>query len=424
MNSPILAALAGALVAIVALAWGFLERRRAAAADAKAWDLSERANSAEARVRMLEEQSGVQAELVRAQVAQSATSVAEAILKQNEEALHNRDQLAQARLEAQLKPVAETLQKFQEQVAAVEKIRVEETGGLKEQIAQLLVASTATQDEARKLSAALRRGAGVQGRWGEQTLRNVLEAAGLTHRYDFQEQTSTDTDEGRRRPDVTVRLPGGGLFVIDAKCSLNAFLDLQDATDDVTREACGVRHVQSVRGHIQGLSAKAYWDQFDASPDFVAMFVPGDSILAAALDRAPDLMTEAMDKRVVIVTPTTLFALCKAVVYGWRVEEQAANAQKIADLGRELYKRIAVMGSHAAAVGKSLETAVGRYNQFVGSLETQVLTQARRFEDLKVDHQVREVPQLEPIDTAVRPLAKLAAADAPQVRLVAGGDEA
>jgi len=378
-----------------------------------------RAASAEMRVEMLREQT----DLVSAQLTQSATGVAEAILRKNEEAIHNREQLSQARLEAQLKPVAETLQKFQEQVTLAEKARAEETGGLKEQIAALLTASTATQDEARKLSAALRRGAGVQGRWGEQTLRNVLEAAGLAHRYDFDEQTTTDTEEGRRRPDVTVRLPGGGVFVIDAKCSLNAFLEMQDAPDDVSREACGLRHVQSVRGHVAGLSAKAYWDQFDNSPDFVAMFVPLDSAMAAALDRAPDLMTEAMDKRVVIVTPTTLFALCKAVVYGWRVEEQAANAQKIAELGRELYKRIAVMGGHAGAVGKSLEQAVARYNQFVGSLETQVLTQARRFEELKVDHEGREVAQLEPLDTAVRPLAKLSPETPPQVRLVAG-DEA
>jgi DNA recombination protein RmuC len=168
---------------------------------------------------------------------------------------------------------------------------------------------------------------------------------------------------------------------------------------------------------------KAYWDQFDNSPDFVAMFVPLDSALAAALERAPDLMTEAMDRRVVIVTPTTLFALCKAVAYGWRAEEQAANARKIADLGRELYKRIAVMGSHAGSVGKALEAAVSRYNQFVGSLETQVLTQARRFEDLKVDHEGREVPSLEPLEAAVRPLAKLPTSETPQVRLVAG-DEA
>jgi DNA recombination protein RmuC len=410
MNMLMLATVLFAILAFAALAWAFRERSRAALA--------------EARLAMVEEQAGSHAEFVKAQAAQSASAVAEALVRQTEETFRNREQLAQARIEAQLKPVAETLQKFQEQVAAVEKVRAEETGGLKEQIAALLTASTATQDEARKLSAALRRGAGVQGRWGEQTLRNVLEAAGLTHRYDFQEQTSTDTEEGRRRPDVTVGLPGGGLFVIDAKCSLNAFLDLQDAVDDAARDACGVRHVQSVRGHIQGLSAKAYWDQFEKSPDFVVMFVPGDSILAAALDRAPDLMTEAMDKRVVIVTPSTLFALCKAVSYGWRVEEQAANAQKIADLGRELYKRIAVMGAHAGSVGKALEAAVSRYNQFVGSLETQVLTQARRFEELKVDHQGREITELTHVETAVRPLAKLASGDTPQVRLVASGDEA
>jgi DNA recombination protein RmuC len=405
MNGTLIAAFAFALVAAAAIAWALKERMRAAAA--------------EMRVEMLREQ----ADLVTAQLTQSATGVAEAILKKNEEAIHNREQLAQARLEAQLKPVAESLQKFQEHVALAEKVRVEETGGLKEQIAALLLASTATQDEARKLSAALRRGAGVQGRWGEQTLRNVLDAAGMAHRYDFDEQTTTDTEEGRRRPDVTVRLPGGGVFVIDAKCSLNAFLELQEATDDATRAACLARHVQSVRGHIAGLSAKAYWDQFDSSPDFVAMFIPSDSILSAALDHAPDLMTEAMDRRVVIVTPTTLFALCKAVVYGWRVEEQAANAQKIAELGRELYKRIAVMGGHAGSVGKALETAVAKYNQFVGSLETQVLTQARRFEELKVDHEGRDVAQLEPLDTAVRPLTKLSPETPPQVRLVAG-DEA
>jgi len=405
MNGLLIVALVLAAVAVAAVMWALRERRRG--------------DAAELRVEMMREQ----ADLVSAQLTQSATGVAEAILKKNEEAIHNREQLAQARLEAQLKPVAETLQKFQEQVTLAENKRAEETGGLKEQIAALLTASTATQDEARKLSAALRRGAGVQGRWGEQTLRNVLEAAGLAHRYDFDEQTTTDTEEGRRRPDVTVKLPGGGVFVIDAKCSLNAFLELQDAVDDAAREACGQRHVQSVRAHVQGLSAKAYWDQFDNSPDFVAMFVPLDSAMAAALERAPDLMTEAMDRRVVIVTPTTLFALCKAVVYGWRVEEQAANAQKIAELGRELYKRIAVMGGHAGSVGKALEAAVARYNQFVGSLETQVLTQARRFEELKVDHEGKTVALLEPLDTAVRPLTKLTPETPPQVRLVAG-DEA
>ena len=397
--------------------WILVVALAAVAAGAVLWALKAqmRVAAAELRARMLEEQG----ELLRSQLTQSATSVAEEILRKNEEAQRSREQLVQARLEAQLKPVADTLQKFQEQVAQVEKTRAEESGGLKAQIAQLLQASAATQEEARKLSAALRPGAGGQGRWGEEPLRLVLVAAGLSARYDFDEQISTDTEEGRRRPDVTVRLPGGGVFVIDAKCSLNAFLELQEALDDAGRDTAGLRHVASVKAHINGLSAKAYWDQFEASPDFVAMFVPLDSALAAALDRAPDLMTEAMDRRVVIVTPTTLFALCKAVAYGWRVEEQAANAQKIADLGKELYKRIAVMGEHAGSVGKALTAAVERYNRFVGSLETQVLTQAKRFEDLKVDHQGKEIAELPPIEVGVRALSKLSDEEQPAVRLAA-----
>ena len=386
--------------AVAAVIWALSEHRRAGHAEARVLVLQD----AVARGRVLEEMGAKTATLLQGE---AVSAIAEQVLKRADETFHNREQLAQARLEAQLKPVAETLAKFQEQVPAVEKVRDEESGGLKQPIAELMQASAATQAETRKLSSALRRGAGVQGRWGEQTLRNVLEAAGLNKHYDFTEQTSTDTDEGRRRPDVTVRLPGGAVFVIDAKCSLNAFLDAQDAGDEALQEAAYVRHTQSVRAHFQGLSAKAYWDQFDASPDFVAMFIPGDSFLAAAVERAPDLMTEAMDKRVLIVTPTTLFALCKAVAYGWRVEEQAANAQEISKLGRELYKRLSVMGGHAAAVGKALDQAVGRYNQFVGSLETQVMTQAKRFEDLKVDHEGRDLPDLLPVETAVRPFSKL-----------------
>ncbi|HZZ87617.1 MAG TPA: DNA recombination protein RmuC, partial [Caulobacteraceae bacterium] len=413
MNMVLLAVLA-AVAALAAGAWAVLERGRAARADERARLLAGdtealraqaaqsaqtigealgRAARAEERARLLEGNG----EMLKAQAAQSAQVVAEALVKRAGETFEAQERLAQAKLEAQLKPVADTLAKFEAQVAAAEKTRVEETGGLKAQIAQMLTASAATQDEARKLSAALRRGAGVQGRWGEQTLRNVLEAAGLAHRFDFEEQFSVVSDEGRRRPDVKVRLPGGAVFVIDAKCSLNAFLEAQDAPDEAARDAAFARHAQSVRAHIVGLSAKAYWDQFkrEGSPDFVAMFVPGDGFLAAALERAPDLMTEAMDRRVLLVTPTTLFALCKAVAYGWRVEDQAKNADRIATLGRELYKRIAVMGGHAASVGKALEAAVTRYNSFVGSLESQVLTQARKFEDLSVDHEAKTLDILE-----------------------------
>ena len=410
MNSSDIVIVCMGAVAVLALASFlgvlralFRERKRSGSID------RELATSVE-RCRQLEASRSEMAEFLRAQASESAHTVGEQIVARASETFRSQEQVAQAHIEAQLKPVAETLAKFEAQVQAIEAKRNEETGGLKEQIAQLLAASNETRFEARKLSSALRRGAGVQGRWGEQTLRNVLETAGLNHRFDFEEQASVDTDEGRRRPDVKVKLPGGACFVIDAKCSLTAFLEAQDALDEPAREAASIRHAQSVKAHMNGLSAKSYWDQFDSSPDFVAMFVPGDGFLSAALDRLPDLMTEAMDKRVILVTPTTLFALCKAVAYGWRVEDQAKGAADIAELGRELYKRLSVMGGHASALGKALETAVGRYNSFVGSLESQVITQARRFEDLASNHEGRTLPELLPVETGVRPLAKLTTA--------------
>ena len=348
----------------------------------------------------------------------SAETLAKAqdeLVKRAEDQAKSREFLARAELEKQLKPLAETLAKFEEKVGAIEKARAEDTGGLKAEIKALLEASDQTRTETRKLASALRRGAGVQGRWGEETLRNVLEMAGLTARFDFAEQVSVQGADGRLRPDVTVRLPGGALFVIDSKCSLTAFLDAMEATDDETRDGALTRHAASVRGHMQGLAAKSYWDQFkqDGSPDFVAMFVPGDGFLAAALDRAPDLMSEAMERRVILVTPTTLFALCKAVAYGWRVEEQAKNADQIAELGRELHRRLSVMGKHVLDLGEGLKKAVAKYNDFVGSLESQVMTQARRFEDLSVEHQGKTLPSLDPIDQTPRALSKLGKSDLP-----------
>jgi DNA recombination protein RmuC len=383
------------VLAVLAAGWALVERRRA---DALALALA----TAQAR----EEARGDMGEILRAQAAQSANAVAEEMVKRAAESFRNQELLAQQRLEAQLKPVAEGLAKFE----ALEKARAEESGGLKVQIAALMQASAETQNEARKLSSALRRGAGVQGRWGEQTLRNVLEMAGLQNRFDFDEQASTDTEEGRRRPDVVVKMPGGGVLIIDAKCSLNAFLDAQEAVDDAAREACYVRHGESVRAHARGLSQKAYQTQFETSPDVVAMFVPGDGFLAAALERQPDLLNEAMRQKIVIVTPTTLFALCKAVSYGWRMEESAKSAQLIAEAGKVLYKRLSAMGSHVMGLGKALEGAVGKYNAFVGSLESQVLTQARRFEEFAADHEGHALDAPPLVETGVRPLSKLEAA--------------
>jgi len=406
MNAYFIAFLAASVVAAIALFWALMERRRATVAETRAWDLHARHAETEARMRLFEDQAATSTELLRAQAAQSANTVAEELLKRTDETFRNRELMAQQRMEAQLKPVAETLKLFQEHVAALEKTRNEETGGLKEQLALLMTASTATRDEARRLTEALRGNTGRRGRWGEQTCRNVLEAAGMAGRFDFEEQSSTADDAGRQqRPDFVVRLPGGGMFVIDAKVSL-AFGDEADGDEEAQARAASLRTATSMKTHVRQLSSKAYQDQFKPSPDFVAMFVPGDAFLAAALDHEPDLMTTAMASRVVIVTPTTLFALCKAVAYGWRAEEQAKNAEDVAKLGKELYKRLSVMGGHAAAVGRALDTAVGKYNQFVGSLESQVMVSARRFEDLHVDHEGKELTPLAPVEQAPRALSR------------------
>ncbi len=406
MNASLIAFVAASVVAVIALAWALMERRRAAAAETRNWELRERHAETEARMRLFEDQAAANAEFLRAQAAQSAGAVAEELLKRTDETFRNRELMARERMEAQLKPVADTLAKFQEHVTALEKTRSEETGGLKEQLAALMTASSATRDEARKLTEALRGNTGRRGRWGEQTCRNVLEAAGMAGRFDFEEQTSNADEAGRQqRPDFVVRLPGGGMFVIDAKVPL-AFADQGEGDEEQRQQAASLRTAASMKTHMRQLASKAYQDQFQPSPDFVAMFVPGDAFLAAALDHEPELMTQAMASRVVIVTPTTLFALCKAVAYGWRAEEQSRNAEDVARLGKELYKRLSVMGGHAAAVGRALDTAVGKYNQFVGSLESQVMVSARRFEDLHVDHEGKELPDLAPVEASPRALSR------------------
>lgn len=390
----ILAVLLG--VSAGAFLWTFVRWQRAAA------DL----RTAEGRIEMMEDERASTAEFLRAQAAQSAEDVAARLVARASETFQAQDRVARERVEAQLKPVAETLAKFREHLDAVEKVRAEDTGGLKEQLALLMQAHTVTRDETRRLTEALRGNTGRRGRWGEQTCRNVLEAAGMAGRFDFVEQSSRADDEGRQsRPDFLVRLPGGGMFVIDAKVPLS--FEGEDEADETARDQLrSARIAASLKAHVRGLGSKAYQDQFQQSPDFVAMFVPGDAFLSAALDHEPDLMTQAMNARVVIVTPSTLFALCKAVAYGWRAEEQSANADKIAALGKELYKRLSVMGTHAAGVGADLERAVRRYNQFVGSLESQVMVQARRFEDLQADHQGKALPELAPVESSPRALTR------------------
>ncbi len=403
MNTLELILLVVAVGAVAGFFWAFM-----------GWQKTKGAlDAADARLELMEDSRDSMAEFLKAQASQSAEAVATKLVARATETFQAQDRVARERMEAQLKPVSETLAKFQEHVAALEKTRAEDTGGLKEQLAALMTASTATRDEARRLTEALKGNTGRRGRWGEQTCRNVLEAAGMAGRFDFEEQNSSANDEGRQqRPDFIIKLPGGGMFVIDAKVSL-AFADEADGDEEAQGKAMSARTAASMKTHVRQLSSKAYQDQFKPSPDFVAMFVPGDAFLSAALDHEPDLMTQAMASRVVIVTPTTLFALCKAVAYGWRAEEQAKNAEDVAKLGKELYKRLSVMGGHAASVGRALETAVGKYNQFVGSLESQVMVSARRFEDLQVDHEGKELPDLPAVEQTPRTLSRPELLNAP-----------
>lgn len=397
MNTIVILALAAlSAFLLIAFLWAFMGWRTARA----------EAQTAHHRIELIEEARASMADYLRAQAAESAQAVANQMVARATETFQAQDRVARERVEAQLKPVAETLAKFQEQVAALEKVRSEEAGGLKEQLGLLMSAHTATRDETRKLTEALRGNTGRRGRWGEQTCRNVLEAAGMAGRFDFQEQNSSaDADGRQQRPDFLVRLPGGGMFVIDAKVPL-ALDGEEDGDEDARARARSLRIAASLKTHVRQLASKAYQDQFKPSPDFVALFVPGDAFLASALDHEPELMTQAMDSRVVIVTPTTLFALCKAVAYGWRAEEQSANADQVARLGKELYRRLATMGAYASSLGGDLDRAVKRYNQFVGSLESQVMVQARRFEDLQVDHEGKDLPELAPVEQTPRALSR------------------
>jgi DNA recombination protein RmuC len=415
MNGPVFALLiAIAVLTLVALGLAALmlsERRRANTLGDKLLAMTVDLAAAEQRVRSLDDSRATLAELLKAQAAETARTVSEQLVARASESFRNQDQIAQARIEAQLKPVAETLAKFETQVQAIEKSRSEQAGGLKEQLASLMQATALTQDEARKLSSALKRGAGIQGRWGEQMLRNVLEMSGLREGVDFEEQASVSDEDGQSRPDVLVRLPGKSFFIVDSKVSLTDYQSFIAAEDDTARDLALKAHADSIRRHLRQLSAKAYWAKFDKpphsrSPDVVVMFVPSESAFACAVERHPTLVAEGWENRVAIVTPSAMFPLLRAVAYGWRAEDQAANAREIAEAGRELHKRVSVIAKYAADLGGALDKAVRHYNDFTGSLDRNVLTQAKRMEALAAasDRAIAEPPTL---DVQTRPLVKL-----------------
>ncbi len=314
-------------------------------------------------------------------------------------------------LKALLQPVHERLEKYEIEVKKVEAERRDAFGLLGGQIAAMREGTERVSSEAAKLVNALRNAPKARGRWGEQQLRNVLESCGLSEHADFQTEVSVDDgDGGRLRPDVVIRVPGGQNLVIDAKVSLNAYQDAFGAVDEAEKIVHLTAHATAMKAHVNALGAKSYWNQFEDTPDYVVMFVPGEHFLAAALDHDSGLWDYAFDRKVLLATPTNLIAIARTVAAVWRQEKLAGQAREIAMLGKDLYARMAVMGSHIAKVGKNLDAATGAYNAFVGSFESQVLTQARRFETLDIETGAKDINVLPVAEQSARPLAKLAIA--------------
>ncbi len=300
-------------------------------------------------------------------------------------------------------PLKESLKTVTSQIGEIEKERVKAYSSLTEQVKGLSQAQAELQKEAGNLVSALRKPT-VRGRWGEIQLRRVVEMAGMVDYCDFEEQHSIETDEGRLRPDLIIHLPGDKIIVVDAKAPLEAYLDAIESEDESVRSVGLHRHAEQIRTHVKQLSAKAYQDQFDTSPDMVVMFLPGESFFYAALTEDPSLIEYGVERSVIISTPTTLIALLRAVAYGWRQERIAANAQQISNLGQELYERMAVMVDHFSAVGKRLDSAVSSYNKAVGSMESRVLVSARKFKEMGAGSS-KDVGSIEPVETAARQLA-------------------
>ncbi|WP_300008581.1 DNA recombination protein RmuC [Pseudonocardia sp.] len=314
-------------------------------------------------------------------------ALAEGRLQEATAALHAKaDGDAAARshaISALLDPMTSTLARVEGQLRDVEKERQSAYAGLREQVSAMRLSSEQLQGETKQLVNALR-APQVRGRWGELQLERIVQLAGMVEHCDFSTQVTGQGEDGGVRPDMVVRLAGGKQVVVDAKVPFAAYLEAVESRDAGVHKERLAAHARQLRQHVDQLSAKSYWEVFEPSPEFVVLFVPGDPFLEAALQADPSLMEHAFVHNVVIATPTTLIALLRTVAYSWRQEALAANAAQVHQLGKELHGRLATMGTHVAKLGRSLDAAVGSYNQTVSSLEARVLVTARKLTDLKV----------------------------------------
>jgi len=337
-----------------------------------------------------------------------------AFLERADQRFAQANEKGEAQLKALLTPVETTLKRYEEGLAKVEKERVGSYEALKEAVSSLTQGNDLVRKETARLTNVLRSSPKHRGRWGEEQLRTILESAGLAENVDFEMEAAVSDGERQLRPDCVIKLPGGRCIVIDVKCPLTAFEQAFDEEDETRRGELLLAHAKAMQAYATDLGRKAYWRQFDLSPDFVIMFIPGEHFLSAAAERAPDLIEQSFRGGVIIASTINMLALAKVMAGMWRQEGLAKQAEEVGKLGKELYSRLQTMGRHVERLGRNLNQATGAYNDFVGSLESQVLTQARRFEALSVETNGKMIDTLPVVDTAVRPLTKLAAPGLPE----------
>jgi DNA recombination protein RmuC len=313
----------------------------------------------------------------------------------------------EAKLKALLQPVETTLKRYEENLGRIEKEREGSYRELSQAVAQLAQGNANVVRETQRLANVMRSSPKARGRWGEEQLRTILESAGLAENVDFTLQTTVSDGERQLRPDCVVNLPGGRCIVIDVKCPLVAFEQAFDEEDEGRRADLLLQHANALKAYAADLGRKSYWRQFERSPDFVIMFVPGEHFLSAAAERAPDLIESAFRNGVVVASTINMLALAKIMAGMWRQEALREQAQEIAEAGKELYRRLATMSGHVAKLGRNLGIAAGAYNDLVGSLESQVYTQAKRFEGLGIETGGKAIDAAPVVETGIRPLTKL-----------------
>lgn len=305
-------------------------------------------------------------------------------------------------VESMVKPIREALEKTDQQIRKMEKERQTAFGSLTQHLQFMAQAQEQLQGETRNLVKALRRPE-VRGQWGEMTLKRLAELAGMVEHCDFDQQHSVDTEQGKQRPDMVVRMPGSREIIVDAKAPMDGYLAAVEARDDSARLLELQRHARNVRDRVRELSSKGYWQQFPQSPDFVVLFIPGDQFLSSALEVDPKLLEDAMTDKVVLATPSSLVALLRAVAYGWRQEVLAENAEHIRSVGQDLYERLSTFAEHLDKLGSHLSRSVDSYNKAVGSFDSRVLPGARKFTEMGIQGK-KDLPEPQPVERLPRPV--------------------